>query len=858
MAEWALFAFGVILLGLLSVINSWVDTSSDLFAGAIVGALVAGIVVGCVRLRDSAQTYSRRKAEDERFRLLFDRSSDAHVLYDETGILECNMAAVQMLGCETKEQLRMYRPAELSPELQPDGRTSIEKSIEVERRVWEDGYYRFEWVHKRLDGTEFPVEVTITSLELDGKRVSLGLWHDLTDQRIAEEALRESRQKMVLHIEKTPLAVIEWDTDFRVTAWNPAAERIFGWKASYALGKHASFIVPDHAKPHVNAVFQELLSKQGGTRSTNENFTSNGAMIHCEWYNTVLVDANDREIGVASLVEDVTQRKYAQEAVEMAAQEMERQNVQLAAARDEALQSARAKSEFLANMSHEIRTPMNGVIGMTGLLLESRLSEQQRDYVQTIRASGDALLTVINDILDFSKIESGKMHVEITDFNLRDVIEEVGDLLGARAHEKGLEFVCAIPDAFPAELRGDSGRIRQVLTNLAANAIKFTESGEVVVGAEVVRSGKRKVRIRIFVRDTGIGIPLPRQRAIFDSFTQADGSTTRKYGGTGLGLTISRQLTQLMGGKIGVASEHGVGSDFWFELPLERQENSFHPKALDSELLGLHVLAVDDSKTNLRILREQLRSWGCLVSEAMSGAEALEQLQRWGDKDPVSLIVLDMQMPNLDGEQTAAAIKSLPAYAKVPIVLLSSMGNAATSDHFRAKGFAAALNKPTRQSQLFNTLVSVVGTDSVLAAAPNSVHVDPLLPPLAGIRVLLAEDNVVNQKVALRVLENFGATADFVSNGLEAIAAIGSIPYDLVLMDCQMPEMDGYEATVAIRHGERGTNRHIAIVAMTANAMQGDREKCLSSGMDDYLSKPMKPHELLAIALKWTGARKTA
>ncbi len=843
----------------MALLAALLSSASDLLVGAVLGAVVSGLVVGVARIRGPLKYITDRQFEDERFRVLFDSSSDAHLLYDEVGILECNQTAVEMLGCKSKDEVRRYKPGELSPEIQPNGRPSLEMGVEIEKFVDERGYHRFDWVHRRMDGTEFPVEVTLTKIELQGKRLTLGLWHDLTQQRQAESALKESQRKRMLHIQQTPLAVIEWDTNFRVTAWNPSAERIFGWTQSEAMGLHASFIIPESTQAEIEANWTELLAnKKGSEKSGSENLKKDGEVIQCEWYNTVLVDSRNRVVGVASLVQDVTESRIAQLALADAAIEMERQNAQISTARDEALQSARAKSEFLANMSHEIRTPMNGVIGMTGLLLDSPLNEQQRDYVQTIRASGDALLTVINDILDFSKIESGKMTIESTDFNLRDVMEEVGDLLGSRAHEKGLEVIYSIPKDFPEELKGDSGRVRQVLTNLVSNALKFTDRGEVVIGATVLKKSKGRAKVRIFVRDTGIGIPLHRQKAIFDSFTQVDGSTTRKYGGTGLGLTISRQLTELMGGKIGVISEDGEGSEFYLELNLELQEGQAVGRQTESRLQGVRVLAVDDNDTNLYILQEQLKGWGCVVSGASSGDEALTRLLESAEEEPFGLIVMDMHMPHMNGEQTTASIKAMDAFKHIPVVLLTSMGNATNDDLTKSKGFVAALNKPVRRSLLFSTLNSAVGLDATLAVEPASEDQASMAAPLVGVRVLLAEDNVVNQKVALRVLEKFGASADCVANGLEAVFAVSNLPYDLVLMDCQMPEMDGYEATQEIRRLELGTVRHIPIVAMTANAMQGDREKCLDSGMDDYLAKPMKPQELLNVISEWIFGAKAA
>ena len=671
--------------------------------------------------------------------------------------------------------------------------------------------------------------------------------HATVEERIRERTaeLWQTEEQFRSAFDSAAIGMAMFTTDGRFTRVNRVLCEMVGYTEAELLATGFDRLThPDDRAADAEYVAR-MNSGESPTYQREKRYLHEGGQVVWVQVNVSLVhDADGRPHHVVSQILDVSARKRAEQALRQATAAAEA--------------GSKAKSEFLANMSHEIRTPMNGILGMTDLILETDLSPEQRESIGLVKSSADALLTVINDILDFSKIEAGKLDIDPVPFSVRDAVGDTLKALAGRAHAKGLELACDAHPDVPDMLVGDANRLRQVLTNLVGNAIKFTDRGEVVVRCERADEPGAAVRLRFRVTDTGIGIPANKLKAVFEPFTQADGSTTRKYGGTGLGLTICQRLVELMGGRVWAESEPGKGSTFSFEVRVERARGSVE-RAVEApvDLEGVPVLIVDDNATNRRVLAETVRHWGARPTCTASGPEALDEL-RWAvaNGTPFPLVLLDGMMPGMDGFTVAERIGREPALAGVAILMLTSADGHGDAARCRDLGVAAYMIKPVKPAELNRAIAAALHAPGAAPVGPRYVarteHRPADAPPVRPLRVLLAEDNAVNQRVVVRLLEKFGHAVTVTGDGRLTLAALDAARFDVVLMDVQMPEMDGFEATRLIREREAGTGHRQPVVAMTAHAMKGDRERCLAAGMDDYVSKPVQRAELLRV-LEWAA-----
>ncbi len=630
--------------------------------------------------------------------------------------------------------------------------------------------------------------------------------------------------------------IIVTDKDLRISIANPTITKLLEYSTDELQNSYIQLIFPEDLLNEIQFKINHEQNIKLRTELITKNSKKRPVLITSSaFYN----DDNDIE-GYIFLIQDTLEEKQREQELELAVKK--------------ATHASKAKSAFVANMSHEVRTPMNAIIGMTGLLLDTELSKEQKEFTKTIRSSSDALLSVINDILDFSKIEAGKLDMEIINFQLLTTISDVIDLLSIKAETKQLELIWHVNDDVPTQLLGDPGRLRQIITNLCNNAIKFTEAGEVVLRVTLETERAEEAVLRFTVSDTGIGIPKEQISELFESFTQADASITRKYGGTGLGLAICQKLVNLMNGEIGVESQPGVGSNFWFTATFKKQEIKHNNNELaPADIRGKKILVVDDNETNRDILHNQLSNWGCVPIEVPDAESALIQLRMAAeDSKPFPIALLDYQMPDMDGAQLGQAIKRDPNLKDTTLVMLTSGGQKGEAATMKDIGFAGYLSKPINPSILRETITTVLSeVDAIPEDEREFVtrHTVQEKQHWLKIRILLVEDNFVNQKVTIRQLEKLGYRADIAGNGQEAYDAVSTIPYDLVLMDCNMPIMDGYTATKKIR--ENPKIKDIPIIALTANAMKEDEEKCLAAGMNDYLTKPVNRNILGNTITKW-------
>ena len=818
-----------------------VDTQDEL--GQVTrsfGALAARLRTECISLKNSQR----------RLNAILDGATDAIVAIDEQGNIESVNSSTERLFGHTPGELLGKNVKMLMPDPYQSGHDGYLRNYLATGQRNVIGIGR-EVVGLRRDGSTFHIDLSVSEVKLDDRRIFTGFVRDISDRKLAVQELATANAKFARVLDaSTQISIISTDVDGLITVFNTGAQNLLGYSAAELIGIETPRVF--HVLEEVVARGEELSREFGYPVEGFEVFVAyarQGRFDRREWTYvrkdggrftvslvvTAVNDATGKIVGFLGVAEDITLRK-----------ETERH---LQAARDSAEQVARAKGEFLANMSHEIRTPMNGIIGMTDLVLDTSLTAEQQEYLEIVKSSGNSLLRIINDILDFSKIEAGKLELDPHPFRLRDLLGDTMKTLAIRAHEKELELLWQTTSNVPDGLIGDAGRLRQILVNLVGNAIKFTEAGEVSVLVELVSRSDAMVQLRFSVRDTGIGIPKDKVTQIFDAFSQADASTTRAYGGTGLGLSISRQLVLLMGGDLTMESEEGKGSTFRFEIELSLSNLVSHASELETpiDLTGVRVLVVDDNQTNRRILLEILRGWKMRPTLADCGQTALEEMHRAVSNGmPFDLVLTDCHMPHMDGFMFVSELKKHPNLARSTIMMLTSADRQGAYERCQQLGIEATLLKPLKQSELLQAVCEVFRRVNRRESRPVPAQPTSSAMNTRRLRVLLAEDNEVNQRVAIRMLNKLGHEVVVVGNGQLAIDALQAGEFDVVLMDVQMPVLDGFQTVAAIRNQEKLTGKHQPVFAMTAHAMSGDRQRCLDAGMDDYLSKPISETSLSA------------
>jgi PAS domain S-box-containing protein len=838
--------------------------------GMLLTVAVAMVVQVGVRRRDSLERLVAMRTEalrrsQEFSRRLFDDSPDACLIATNGVFTDCNAAALRLLGATDREQILGKSPLDLSPACQPDGRSSKDGIAEhVQHLEALQTTVRFDWQHRRLDGSLLFVDVSLARIVQAAGRTVLATWRDITARRAAEQALANERQRLANIISGTQAGTWEWQVQTGAIIANETWAGMLGytvmelepitidtWKrlthsddmpvVMDLLARHFA-----HELPYYECAYR-MRHKDGRwiwvlDRGRVESWSADGKPFRM--FGTHL---------------DITARKEAEEALRTANLDLEQQTRRATEMAVRAEAANQAKSVFLANMSHEIRTPMNGVLGMTELLLGTRLDGEQQDYARTAYRSAEALLTILNDILDFSKIDAGKLVLEAIPFDPAQLVYDVVDLFRPRLSGGAVELLVRLDPGLPARAVGDPGRLRQILTNLVGNAVKFTTAGHVLVDLSW-RDGE----FVLVVSDTGIGIPAERIADLFQPFAQADASTTRRYGGTGLGLAICRRITDLMGGRLTVTSTIGAGSVFTVRLPLGLAEASPSVIAMSPMLKGRRILVVDDNSVNCRIICEQLAMLGAIAAHETNPSVALLTITTAAASiTPFDAVVVDWHMPGMDGPELARMVQEDPTTAGLPLILFGSSGAGADASRLAADGFSGCLVKPASPEVLGGVIAAAIEqrragragliTRNAIRMSSTDHATTPALQIRA--RVLLAEDNQVNQKLACILLTKMGIEVVVVGDGQSALTRIVNERFDLAFMDCQMPVMDGYEATEQIRAREvRDGLPHLPIIAMTANAMSGDKERCLIAGMDDYVSKPVMSRQLTEVLQRWLPA----